>query len=232
MTAQVILVPAGPEAHAVRRAMKSTVGGPQIQTIPAGPTALAKCLSDPARRRSLATQKILLVGLGGSLSDQYAIGEGILLETVLSEHPIQATATAQTNPGWRCDPGLTEWVKTCLPGISVGQGLTCDRVITRAAEKAWLCQHYTAAIVDMESAVLLQALPEARIAILRIISDDGSHDLPDIANAINSDGTLNILSLSLSFLRQPLAAIRLIQGSRRALHQLEHRLSQLFSHLQ
>lgn len=73
----------------------------------------------------------------------------------------------------------------------------------------------------MERAVLLAALPQAKVAILRVISDDCSGDLPDITGAIGPDSNLRPVVLALSFFKKPLAAAIFIRGSLRGLKALE-----------
>lgn len=80
----------------------------------------------------------------------------------------------------------------------------------------------------MEGVTLLRALPDCPIAILRVISDDCHHELPDISAAIAADGSLRVATLMLSFLRRPLAALRLIRGSLRGLKALEQVVASLF----
>ncbi len=59
------------------------------------------------------------------------------------------------------------------------------------------------------------------MAILRVVSDDSLHDIPDVTSAINSDGSLQPLPLALALIRQPLSATWLIRGSLKGLKILE-----------
>lgn len=104
----------------------------------------------------------------------------------------------------------------------MARGVSCDRVITTLAEKRQLGDRYDAAVVEMEGTTLLRCLPDCPIAILRVISDDCHHELPDISAAIGADGSLNVMTLVLSFLRRPVAALRLIRGSLQGLKALEY----------
>lgn len=76
---EVILVPVGAECQAVQRAMKRVQRPPRVVPIPAGPQALQQFLADWAGP-SLSTGNVLLMGLGGSLSPQVGVGDGVLLE--------------------------------------------------------------------------------------------------------------------------------------------------------
>ena len=83
----------------------------------------------------------------------------------------------------------------------------------------------------MESATVLDSLGRqaASVAILRVISDDCRHSLPDISSAIRPDDSLQAVPLAISFLKQPLAAIRLIRGSLQSLQVLQAVTTELFS---
>ena len=83
----------------------------------------------------------------------------------------------------------------------------------------------------MEGYPILKILSELghQVSILRVISDDSHHDLPDIGNIVSSAGSLRIDSLLLAFLRQPRASLRFIQGSLVGLFHLHKVCSQLFS---
>ena len=219
---QGILVPAGAEYRAVKRGLKRIRGSrPQVVVIPAGPQALQGFLAVWEGRHQLQSSGMLLMGLGGSLSPDYDVGDGVLLETVWY---VGGTSEAKA---YGCNPSLTTQISEQL-GIAMGNGVTCDRIITTAAEKRQLRDRYCADVVDMESAALLQALPRGHVAVLRIISDGCHHDLPDISTAIASDGSLQPLPLILGFLRQPLSALRFVWGSLQALKALENQTVELF----
>ena len=83
----------------------------------------------------------------------------------------------------------------------------------------------------MEGFAALEVLKSAGVAVamVRVISDDCYHDLPDIEGAITSEGNIEPLPLAIAFLRQPLAAVRLIRGSLQALKILEQVTTELTS---
>ncbi|WP_420807069.1 hypothetical protein [Trichormus azollae] len=74
-------------------------------------------------------------------------------------------------------------------------------------------------LVDMEGFAFLEFFQqlETSVAILRVVSDDSLHDIPDVTSAINSDGSLQPLPLALALIRQPLSATWLIRGSLKGL---------------
>lgn len=221
MPIQVILVPAGAEYQAVMRGLKGVLGAPPAIAIPAGPAAFRAFLATWADGPRFADQGILLMGLGGSLSPRHSVGDSILLGQVWDE------AGGDELQARQCDRDLTEELAQRL-GAPVGRGVMCDRVITTVAKKRQMGDRYQADVVDMESAVLLEALPEAKVAILRVISDDCGHDLPDISAAIGPDGKLRADTLARSFLRRPVAALNFISGSLQALKSLEQLALTLF----
>ncbi|PZV09333.1 MAG: hypothetical protein DCF32_02610 [Leptolyngbya sp.] len=223
MTVQVILVPAGAEYQAVMRGLKAIPHAPPVVAVPAGPAAFRAFLESWADRSRFATQEILLLGLGGSLSPQHSVGDAILLEQVWSDTEGDQPPLFKGGRGdlpVQCDRALVESLAQRLK-VPVGTGVTCNRVITTVTEKRRLGDRYEAAVVDMESAVLLEAMPQAKVAILRVISDDCSHDLPDIAGAIDPYGSLRPVVLTLSFLKKPIAALNFIRSSVKGLNTLE-----------
>jgi hypothetical protein len=103
------------------------------------------------------------------------------------------------------------------------RALTSDRLIWSAAEKCELGKIYTAEVVDMEGFAALKVLGQAGIAVamVRVVSDDCHHNLPDLTAALSLDGALQPLPLALGLLRQPIAAARLIRGALRGLQVLQ-----------
>lgn len=222
MEIQVVLVPAGAEFQAVQRALNQVEIKPQLISIPAGPEALKQFLETEKYQPWQTAETILLMGLGGSLSPDCEIGRGVLIDRVWSH------LNSDSPECTFCAPALTQTILQRLPTLSTATGVTSDRVITAAKEKRHLGDRYSASVVDMESAVLLQAIPQAQIAVLRVISDDCHHDLPNLERAIAPDGSLRPLALTLSFLQRPRAAARLIRGSLKGLKTLERLTLTLF----
>ncbi|MCV3214907.1 hypothetical protein OGM63_15520 [Plectonema radiosum NIES-515] len=66
------------------------------------------------------------------------------------------------------------------------------------------------------------------MAMLGVVSDDSKHDIPNFTSAINSDGSLQPLSLAITMIRQFIAATRLIRGSLGGLKVLEKVTTFLF----
>jgi hypothetical protein len=82
----------------------------------------------------------------------------------------------------------------------------------------------------MEGYAALQVLSELGIAVamLRVISDDVRHNIPNLTNAFD-DGSLQTFPLAMGLLRQPIAATRLVSGSLRGLRVLQDLTTFLFS---
>lgn len=189
------LVPRGAEAAALRRA------GARIVEIPAGAHA-ADGLPD-----LLAAERIIVIGLCGAL------------QTISTQSVVVYDAAVDDERWFSCDASLAD----VLPGAQRVVGFTTPAVVTSAREKRALAARSGAHVVDMEGTPLASALAArgVRFAIVRVVSDDALHDLPPIDNAIDSQGTVRPERLAFAFARKPLAAIRFIRESLRALRTLE-----------
>ena len=217
---QTILVPAGAEYRAIRRGLKQTPFPLlQVQAIPVGPGAATRFLQvHPPEPGG-----VLLMGLGGGLVPAYSVGDTVLIEAAIAN---DFQGNLQT---FDSDRYLNRWLQQRLQPLPLVKGFTSDRIITRAAEKQQLARDTGAEVVDMEAVAVLQVLAPQPVAILRVISDDCHHDLPDLSQAVAADGSLRSLPLALSFLSHPLAASRLIRGSLKGLKALEAIAQTLFT---
>ncbi|MEM8544281.1 MAG: phosphorylase [Cyanobacteria bacterium P01_H01_bin.119] len=213
-----ILVPSGPECWAVKRGLKCGTQSLKVIEIPAGPRGVLQFLNESRVQTQFGSGGILLMGLGGSLNPSYRIGDGVLLQTVVQ---------IASDQRYSCDRTLTHQLAQALSGIRIADGISSDRVVTQAKDKQTLGDRYLAAVVDMESAPLLRALPKAQIAILRVVSDECQRDLPDISDAIDGGGRLRPGLLATKFIQRPTGALRLIRGSLRGLAMLQAFATQL-----
>ena len=190
-----------------------------------GPQATTRALATLHQGQSPGNDRcgILLVGLCGSLSSECRVGD-----IVLYRDCIDGQKSSEILP---CDRALTDGIREKLsPRVTLVRGITSDRLIHRAAEKRQLRERYGADVVDMEGAAVLRSVGAGRAAaMLRVVSDGCTGDLPDLGPAIAPDGTLQPLPMFASFLRQPLAAARLIRGSLRGLGVLEAAIAELFA---
>ncbi|HEY9894535.1 MAG TPA: phosphorylase [Candidatus Sericytochromatia bacterium] len=210
-----ILVPQGTEYQAVCRGIRRAAAT-TVLPIPIGSAPLRQYLHDQQKAgRIVAGQQLLVMGLCGGLIPRHAIADVVLYrECVDRTHP------ASVLP---CDTALTDWLHTKLTAPALVRALTSDRLVSSAQEKHELAQDYAADVVDMEGFAALDSLCQlgATVAMLRVISDNAQHDLPNLANAIDQDGALQPLPLAWGMVKQPIAAMRLIRGSLQGLKRLQ-----------
>ncbi len=226
-----ILVPQGIEYQAVLRGLRLTQAQqPLVYPIPIGMKPLSNYLKKWQQTLIFPNKLpkgILLIGLGGSLSPQYGIGDVVLYQGC-------GYISADKILSWRnCDPCLTDRTQRHLDGkVSLVRGITSDRVITTAQEKYQLGQAYQADVVDMEGFAVLDYCNRLQIpvSVLRIISDDCCQNLPDLTSAFSMDGKLQSFPLAVKMLQNPLASVRLIESSLRGLNKLQKIMADLFPH--
>ncbi|BAY40884.1 hypothetical protein NIES2111_52740 [Nostoc sp. NIES-2111] len=228
MTIDTIFVPQGSEYRAVCRGLSQvTRQTPKIVQIPVGIEPLTRYLQQCPRQEYFPHDRqprFLVMGLCGSLTPRYHVGDILLYESCIYHQKLQECDRLQhsfTDRSFTTE--LHSALKTQYPGVSLVKSLTSDRVICSATQKRYLGETLTADVVDMEGFAALEFFNSigAAVAMLRVVSDDCHHDIPDITAAINADGSLKPLPLALSLLRQPIAATRLIRGSLRGLKVLE-----------
>ena len=227
---QTILVPQGAEYKAVCRGL-SRVKPPNLQVlpIPVGPKPLARLLEQWQQTGyglKEASPRVVIMGLCGSLSPHLSVGDVVLYQACID-------ATNSSTPRLKpCDDELTTLLQHKLKTqSSLVKALTSDRIIVSAQEKHHLAQIYNTEVVDMEGFTALDVLSSAGIAVsmVRVVSDDVHHDLPNLTSAISSDGSLQPLPLVMGMIRQPMAATRLIRGAIHGLGVLQEVTRQLFS---
>ena len=211
-----ILVPQGAEYQAVCRGL-SRVPSSQVKVlaIPMGIEPVRKYLQEFTHNQA---NRILMMGLCGSLSQKYQVGDIVLYQNCLYQGNLQES-----------DNSFTADIHNQLGDrVSLVKGLTSDRLLYKATEKRQLHEQSGADVVDMEGYAFLEFFhqpsdavsPQVQVAILRVVSDDVHHDIPNITSAIGADGSLQPLPLAWEFIRQPLAATRLITGSLKGLKSL------------
>lgn len=230
-----ILVPQGSEYKAVCRglsvaqASRAAVPKPLVLPIPVGPKQLTRHLERLQQAGYLLNHpqpKVLLMGLCGSLTPRYQVGDIMLYQGCLYE---SSAATGALQP---CDPELTGTLYHRLKERAfLVKALTSDRLIYSAVEKRHLGQLYGADVVDMEGFAALEVLSRAGVAVamLRVISDECYHNIPNLNSALSPDGSLQSLPLVIGLIRQPIAATRLIQDALRGLQVLQSVTNCLFA---
>lgn len=229
LTIDAILVPQGAEYRAVRRGLPATAKNLQVLPIPMGLQPLKRYLEQWKQTREFLIKpptRLLLMGLGGSLSPQLKVGEIVLLKGC-----IYAPTPSETGSS-KYDRNLSNLLYHRLPKkVRLVTGLSSDRIICSASEKLQLGQTYGADVVEMEGFAVLEAFRQAGIAVamLRVISDSAEHNIPDLTSAFDSDGSLKPFPLAMSMLRSPIASFRLIQGSLIGLRKLQQVTAYLFA---
>lgn len=229
-----ILVPQGVEYKAVcqglkkGKALSSANSIPPVFPIPIGVKPLSRYLENLLNSGKLANgkqPKVLVMGLCGSLSPNCQVGDLVAYQNCMYESD-QGLAIAL------CDLTFTELLFNKLNiDITLVNSLTCDRLIYSASEKHHLGDIYGAQVVDMEGFAALNILTKANIAVamLRVISDDSQHDIPNLAPAFSSDGSLKPWPLTIAMLQNPIGATRLIHGSLCGLRVLKKISTNLFN---
>jgi purine-nucleoside phosphorylase len=228
MIIDTIFVPQGSEYRAVCRGLKQVTGQtPKIVQIPVGIEPLTRYLQKWQKQEYLPNDRqprVLVMGLCGSLTPRYDVGDVVLYESCIYQQKLQECDRLKHSVTDRSfTTELHSALKTQQPTLSLVKSLTSDRVICSAGEKRHLGDTLGADVVDMEGFAALKFFQSigAAVAILRVVSDDCHHDIPDLTAAISIDGSLKPLPLAWSLLRQPIAATRLIRGSLRGLKVLE-----------
>ncbi len=193
-----LLVPVGAEAAAVRRGADRRA---RVLEIRAGAaTASDLPALDPAER-------IIALGLCGSLRER-RVGEIVVYRRVVDDHVALA-----------CNPELLGDVLADAPRVDA---CTTDHVVTACAEREALAARFDADVVDMEGTHLAAALValQAPFAMVRVVSDDCSRDLPALGDAIGADGSVRPLHVAWAFVRAPRTATAFVRDVQRALDTL------------
>ena len=107
--------------------------------------------------------------------------------------------------------------------------LTSDRLVFQAKEKLKLAGEYPVSVVDMEGYSYIKRLQHLGIsvAMLRVVSDDLRGNIPNLSRAIDDNG-IQTVPMAIAFLKQPVAAVRLIRGSLTGLKVLQQMTAKLY----
>jgi adenosylhomocysteine nucleosidase len=192
-----ILAPRGAEADAVRRARTAAR---VVEMLPGAASASALPDFD-------ADETVIVMGLCGSLWRLKTGEVGIYGRVV------------DTNGVLDLDHGLVDEFTGALPNATVVNAFTAKRVITTVVARTVLAQRFNADVVDMEGTHLAAALSArgVRFAMVRVVSDDASRDLPPIDDAIDANGRIQPVPVALAFARAPLAAFAFVRDVRSSL---------------
>ncbi len=196
-----ILVPRGAEEQAVRRGAR---GGATVLAIAAG----AGSATLPAGLD--AASFVVVAGLCGSLTAA-RVGDVVAYTRIVGNDGAEDLDSA----------AVVRVLSMLAPARPVVACMT-DHVVTRATERAALAAHFAADVVDMEAFHLARALRArgTRFAMVRVVSDDPSADLPPIEHALDSSGAIRPLALATAFARAPVAAVRFVRDVQTSLRVL------------
>lgn len=223
MTIRTILVVQGAEHRAVCRGLRRVGAMPQVIPLPIGQSAVQKFLQTQLRQGMIADgSQVLVLGLCGSLRPAYSIGDPLFYAQVLSLESGEIKID-------RCNAQLTTKLQQKL-GVQLVKAWSSDRFIQSVQTKQHLSQVHHADVVDMEGAAIFTAFTQTKVAIamLRVVSDDYNHELPDVSAAISPAGQLQPSVLGWAMLCQPIGAFRLIRGINAGLRVLEEMTANLF----
>jgi hypothetical protein len=195
-----ILAPRGAEEHAVRR----TASGATVIPIAAG----AASATLPPGLDGAAF--VVVAGLCGSLTAA-RVGDVVVYTRIVGAEvaeDLDEAAVARVL-------GLFSLARPVV-------ACSTDHVVTKAAERVALAAHFSADVVDMEALHVARALRARGIAfaMVRVVSDDPSADLPPIEHALDPNGVIRPLALATAFARAPLAAVRFVRDVQMSLRVL------------
>ncbi len=155
---------------------------------------------------------VLVIGISGALSPRVQFGETVLCSGIAGEAGDRID----------CDPDFTTRLTERFAGrkttFHTGLGVTTNRVICSTAEKGRLHDTYGALTVDMESHAILKVAREAglRTAVLRVVSDDARHDLPEMNAAFDADFNVRYLKMIAALVASPFDSARFLKNLRPA----------------
>ncbi|MGB3509153.1 MAG: phosphorylase [Microcoleaceae cyanobacterium] len=220
-----ILVPQGPEFQAVKRGIGPKLSmSPKLLSLPVGPKSVTQYLEQWQQKQDFSTHKpstLLVMGLCGSLSSKYQPGDVVIYSECVSFNGSELLEQ-------KCNDVLTTTLQNCLQSkASLVRGLTSDRLIYKAQEKQRFQKDIGAEVVDMEGFAVLNffAGKATSVAMVRVVSDDFYHDIPNLTSALTPSGNLQPLPLAIAMFREPVAAFKLIRGALKGLKVLEQVIS-------
>lgn len=201
-----ILVCHGAEFKAVNKGFNSRLIKPKIIGLPIGINSVNQQLKNIKNEK----KSVLLIGLSGSLSPQYKVGDVVIYESssyVNNQQKIEIKY---------CDRALNNWLKNTL-NAPIVKGITTDKLVNSSREKAQL--NSWGDVVDMESFAVISNFN--CVSVIRVISDNYDDNLPDLNKAISKEGTLDNFKMSMAFIQEPFKAISLIKNALFSLRKLE-----------
>ncbi len=175
-----------------------------------GPTNAARVARQVFERNT--ENDVLIVGISGALSPEISFGGTVICPEIVAE----------TGDSMTCDADLTARLEKHFAGSKTtfhrGRGVTTNRVICSTAEKRRLFETYGGLTVDMESHSILSTAHEfgLRVGVVRVVSDDARHDLPEMNAAFDADFNVRYLKMIAALVSSPIDSARFLKNLRPA----------------
>ncbi|MEM9136525.1 MAG: hypothetical protein AAGB01_04150 [Cyanobacteria bacterium P01_F01_bin.42] len=226
----VVMVPKGAEYGAVCKGLarsrssvrplteRQATKFPEVVSLPVGPEPVRHFLRQWSQQSTMQASTpelhVIVMGLCGSLVSDLTVGDVVLYERCLNGETDLHEQSERTP--WVCSTDIP-LASNQVRELSVRSvtGVMCDRILSTVAQKRQIGGQYQAQVVDMEGIAVFQSVGEQakKFSMVRVVSDDSSHDLPDLSAAFDPTGQIRPLSIAGQFLLQPAGAARLIRGS-------------------
>jgi len=172
-------------------------------------------------------QALLIAGLAGALKPEIKTGDAVIYDLCHDARQDfsfagckEKQSARDEKASIRCDTQLSESLFELLQLYGCrsfrGAGVTAARIVTSRNEKIRLGTAYKAEVVDMESFEVLSVCSDYKlpVAVLRVISDEADHDLPDFNSAAGKDGRINYLLMAWAMAAKPAGSLRFLLGIR------------------
>jgi hopanoid-associated phosphorylase len=138
---------------------------------------------------------VVSIGLCGALDPGLRVGD-----LVIGAEVIATDSRRPTDADWRAR------LTSQLPKARLAPVLGLDIAVVKARDKARLWTESGAPVVDMESHVAARfaAAHDLRLAVLRVVSDPATADLPPaVLCGIKPDGAMNLMGVMAALARRP-----------------------------
>ncbi len=201
---------------------RGVIGDRRITVLQCGMGArgFAEWLSHHLKNNSY--EALIVAGLAGGLNPKLKTGDAVVYDLCVDSVGKSAKL--------RCDERLVGSLFEALQSASLrsfrGAGVTVSRIITESTDKLRLGEHHQALAVDMESFDVLRVAAEFGLpaAVVRVISDEAGHDLPDFNSTYDPDGGKNYRRLAAAMTRRPAASFRFLLSLKRVIQSLRKSL--------
>jgi nucleoside phosphorylase len=163
---------------------------------------------------------LIVAGLAGALDPRLKTGDAVVYDCCLDAREAIEEPSPQHSPIQQSHK-QTDLVRALLDALRgtelnsfYGSGITVCHVVINAQDKLWLGQQHQALAVDMESFDVLQVAAKCDVpaVVVRVISDETAHDLPDFNSATDTEGTINPRQMATAMLQRPVASARFLRN--------------------